>query len=51
MTIEDAYTAAAQAHGLQADVAQDRVVEHLRKLQQQVLQQNSFARRLRNWLP
>ena len=51
MTIKDAYAAAVQAHGLQADVAQDRVVEHLQKLQQKVLQQNSFARRLRNWLP
>ncbi len=51
MTIKDAYAVALQAHGLQADAAQVRVVGHLQQLQQQILQQNSFARRLRNWLP
>ena len=51
MTIKDAYASAVQAHGLQADAAQVRVMEHLQRLQQQILQQNSFAQRLRNWLP
>jgi cell division protein ZapE len=51
MTIKNAYAAAVSAHGLQADAAQDRVVGHLQKLQEQVIRQNSFAQRLRNWLP
>jgi len=51
MTIRDAYASAVQAHGLQADAAQVRVMEYLQRLQQQILQQNSFAQRLRNWLP
>ena len=51
MTIKDAYAATVQAHGLQADAAQVRVIGRLEQLQQQILQQNSIARRLRNWLP
>jgi len=51
MTIKDAYASAVKAHGLQTDVAQLRVVGHLQQLQQQILQQNSFVRRLRNRLP
>lgn len=51
MTIKDAYAAAVQAHGLEADDAQTRVVERLAHLQAQILQQNSFSRRLRRWLP
>ena len=51
MTIKDAYATVVQAHGLQVDAAQIRIVEHLQQLQQQILQQNSFAKRLRSWLP
>lgn len=50
MTIKDAYAAALQANGLQNDAAQNRVVGHLQRLQQQILQPISYARRLRSWL-